>query len=210
MLALESHGMSYYACFRLHEGRQFRLDTRIYLGDGAPGGKDICVAAIIGKNPGSASPTEYGRLSPINLKGDKLLPFVRNRFQNAYRMAGTKPSVGAFGRVWNLVYLCNKDLHAAVKEYQRVRVPLHCASEDSLPPAVWFAWGPPSPRLRGHSSRFMGREMDHPFYYDMDSERIIDEVPGQNSRVKHTQGMPAEPVEDHLASLINANASLRR
>lgn len=91
-----------FACFRTHEGHQFRLDTRVYLRDAGPGVADHCVAAVVGKNSGSANGKKFDCLAPISLDGDKLLPFVRYRFQNAYGRAGMDIPAGAYVRVWNL------------------------------------------------------------------------------------------------------------
>ena len=196
--------MPYFAHFRMHEGNQFRLDTRIYLQDEKPGEEDICVAAIIGKNPGFANGKKFDCLAPISLDNDKLLPFVRNRFQNAYKLAGVKIPSGAFVRVWNLFYLCNKTLTAAVNAQRGIRQRLDCDSESDWPPIIWFAWGPPKPWFRAMPTRFLGREIEHPFYLHMDSRKIIAKVPRPDSRVKHTQGMPKQPVERHLASILGA------
>jgi hypothetical protein len=42
-----------------------------------------------------------------------------------------------------------------------------------------------------------------PFYSDIDSEKVVAARPQQNSKVKHTQGMPALPIEQHLARQID-------
>lgn len=196
--------MPYFACFVKHEGHQFRLDTRIYLRDEEPGEDDVCVAAIIGKNPGSANGKTFGRLAPISLDGDKLLPYVRYRFQNAYGRACVEIPSGAFVRVWNLFYLCNKTLVAAVKAHLGIRRPPACDTESELPPIVWFAWGPPETWHRRLPARFRELQIEHPFYYDMDSEQIVAAIPSTASRVKHTQGLPGDPIEIHLASLLRA------
>jgi hypothetical protein len=196
--------MPFFADFRRQEGHQFRLDTRIYLrDDDEPGEDDTCIAAIIGKNPGSANPTHCGCLARISLDGDRLLPWVRNRFRNAYERAGVEIPAGAWVRVWNLVYLCNPDLRAAVRNLQTVRVPLRCPSEGDSPPIVWFAWGPPSPYFREDKNRFLQRDHQRAFYFDMDTERVVASAPDLTARVKHTQGCPAEPVEVHLANLLD-------
>jgi hypothetical protein len=195
--------MPYFASFRMHERHQFRLDTRIYLRDEEPGDDDHCVAAIIGKNPGSANGKEFGRLAPIALDGDNLLPYVRKRFQKAYERAGAGIPSGAYVRVWNLFYLCNKTLAAAVKAHAGIRRPLSCGSESAWPPIVWFAWGPPKPWSRRMAVRFLGQAIEYPFYYDMDSKKVVAAIPGPASRVKHTQGLPGEPVEIHLASILS-------
>jgi hypothetical protein len=69
---------------------------------------------------------------------------VRKRFQNAYRRAGVEIPCGAYVRVWNLFYLCNKTLAVAVKADDGIRRPLSCDSESAWVPIIWFAWGPPN------------------------------------------------------------------
>lgn len=194
--------MPFFANFRMHEGHQFRLDTRIYLRDEKPGEEDLCIAAVIGKNPGSANGKRFDCLAPISLDGDNLLPYVRKRFQRAYQRAGVEIPSGAYIRVWNLFYLCNKTLAAAAKAQASVRRPLSCDTESDCPPIVWFAWGPPATWFSRLPTRFLGQQIEHPFYYDMDSKQIVAAIPGPTSRVKHTQGLPGEPVEVHLASIL--------
>lgn len=165
---------------------------------------DRCVAAIIGKNPGSAKPTRLNQLVELSLEGDKFLPTVRNRFVSAFARAGAALSRGAFVRVWNLFYLYNKDLAQAVSTIGSVERPLICDSEETAPPIVWFAWGPPSVRLGPQKNRFLARKFNHPFFYDMDSKTLLGRMPTATCRVKHTQGLPSEPVEAHLASILSA------
>lgn len=194
--------MSYFARFKECEGHPFRLDTRIYLRDEGPGVGDRCVAAIIGKNPGSARGKANGRLTPAALGGDKFLPVTRNRFRNAYGRAGVEIPGGAYVRVWNLFYLCDKALRAAVRAHAGVRRPVACDSERERPPIVWFAWGPPTPWSRPMVPRFLDPKIEHPFYYDMDLNKVVAGLPGPTSRVRHTQGLSAEPVEVHLATIL--------
>ncbi len=202
--------MPYFACFRKHNGCQFRLDTRIYIRDDQPSGEDVCVGAIVGKNPGSANGKQFDRLAPISLDGDKLLPFVRRRFQNAYKRAGIKIPSGAYVRVWNLFYLCDKNLKAALDAYGKVKRPLGCASESAWPPIVWFAWGPPREEFAAMQTRFRRRGIEHPFYFDMDLGEVVAGVPGPERRVKHTQGLRGAPVEEHLASILLAEGRAKR
>jgi hypothetical protein len=150
--------MPFFAEFQVHEGHLFRLDTRIYLRVGdKPGDNDIRVAAIIRKNPGSASPTKCGHLAELSLDGDKLLPCVRNRFVEAYNWAGESISKRAFIRVWNLVYICNKTLSAAIAALGTIRRPLMCATEENSPRIVWYAWGPPNAKLMKFTTRLIER-----------------------------------------------------
>src|SRR5262249_36030377 len=141
-------------------------------------------------------------LAPLSLNGDKLLPFVRNRFRKAYELAKIDIPSGIYVRVWNLVYLCNKKLKMAVSSYERIREPLHCPSEATWPPIVWFAWGPPSNRFHEFKTRFLQHQVEHPFYYDMDAKQVVAAVPGHTSRVKHTQGLSAELIEVHLETIV--------
>ena len=195
--------MCYFAKFTIHEGYQFRLDTRIYMRHSdEPSEDDRCVAAIVGKNPGSASPTEFDCLTRLSLDGDKLLPNVRNRFLAAYRRAGVRTPPGGFIRVWNLIYLCNPKLKDAIASFNSVHHPLFCNTENTIPPIVWFAWGPPNSQLREFTTRFLDKTFAHPFYYDMETGTIVSRLPTPTSRVKHTQGLPAEAVEKHLARII--------
>jgi hypothetical protein len=129
---------------------------------------------------------------------------VRYRFQNAYEQAEVDLPSGAFVRVWNLFYLCNKTLAAAVKAHAGVPAPLTCDTESQLPPIVWFAWGPPETWQRQLPARFRGLSIEHPFYVDMDTRKVVRAIPGPTSRVKHTQGLLAKTVERHLASILRA------
>ena len=80
--------MTYFARFESVADHIFRFDTRIYLGKHNADEDGECVGAIVGKNPGSAKPTQLGVLAPLKLDGDKMLPSVRNRFIAAYQNAG--------------------------------------------------------------------------------------------------------------------------
>jgi len=195
--------MPYFAHFRMHEGHQFRLDTRIYLRESdEPCDRDTCVSAIIAKNPGSANPTQFNRLTRLSLDGDKLLPYVRNRFIAAYARSGSEIPNGAYIRVWNLLYICNPDLKDAIAAFKTVKKPLVCDSERAMPRVVWFAWGPPNPKLNQFTSRFIERTVECAFYYDIGTKKVVTSKPKQTSKVKHTQGLPKEPIEMHLARIL--------
>lgn len=64
--------------FRRSGQSVFRLDTRVYLADVPTARKDgRCIAAVIGKNPGSARSNRLGVWEPVELHDDKMLPYVR-------------------------------------------------------------------------------------------------------------------------------------
>jgi hypothetical protein len=190
--------MSYYARFENINNRLFRFDTRIYLGKHDHNLPGKCVGAIIGKNPGSAKPTQLGSLSPLNLDGDKMLPSVRNRFIAAYQSMGKEIPENAFVQVWNLFYLCNPNLGEACVAISELPITPQCPSETSQPDIVWFAWGGNDARLNVFKARFTSREFTS-FYYDHRAGTVIIHVPTVQDFAKHPQGMPAKPIIEHLA-----------
>lgn len=197
--------MSYYAQFSSLSGATFRFDTRIYLNGNPTSHTDRkCVAAIVGKNPGSASSATIGTWGSLNLSGDKMLPYVRNRFVEAYALAGKTVPANAFVRVWNLFYLCDKVLGSAIRVVGKMDSPRSCPSEKPTPPIIWFAWGGDDSRLNEHKKRFLHRleQPDHVFFYDYKSEKIAARIPELTSAVKHPQGLPAQPIVEHLANIL--------
>jgi hypothetical protein len=189
----------------------FRLSTRVYLGDEKPGKNDRCVAAVIAKNPGSAKPgSAPGETldcpAPVLFEAGMMLRYVRNRFLEAYKLARINPT-GAYVRVWNLFYLCNPKLREAINSYSQVKEPLRCPTEKSKwPPIVWYAWGPPRTGkfkcLTQMKERFRGRKVEYAFYYDMDSKKVEETIPKLESRAQYPLGMPGDPIERHVAELL--------
>ncbi len=195
--------MSCYAHFVTVCDVKFRLDTRIYLEDGFHREEDgVCVAAIVGKNPGSACPTQPNKWAPLVLGKDKMLPYVRNRFLGGFRLAGKAIPHGAFVRVWNLFYLCNANLDLALESISQVgfRAPI-CSSENCLPKIVWFAWGGDL-RLNPFKTRFQKMNVGRPFFFDKNSGNIGERIPSETDFAKHTQGLRGKPIEDYLASIL--------
>lgn len=112
--------MEYVARFEEINGHRFRFDTRIYLESFDPKTNGVCVGAIVGKNPGSAAPRELNRLLSLELNGDKMLPFVGNRFLEGYKHVKKPIPPNAFVRVWNLFYVCDPDLGVALGKALKV------------------------------------------------------------------------------------------
>ncbi|OLF75016.1 hypothetical protein AWH60_10305 [Pseudoalteromonas haloplanktis] len=194
--------MSYVAKFKEIDGDLFRFDTRVYLNGYDANIDGACIAAIIGKNPGSASPTILDSLAPLDLDGDKLLPNVRNRFLSAFKQMGKTPPENSYVQVWNLFYLCNKDLGQAIESYKKHGNAGYCPTESSIPELVWFAWGPSDQYLNNFKGRFLSKELDKRFFYNNRLREVSAFTPKIIDSVKHTQGMPAFPVESHLASVL--------
>lgn len=193
--------VSYYARFEHVFGRLFRFDTRIYLGEHALSENGVCVGAIVGKNPGSAKPMQLGKLAPLDLKGDKMLPSVRKRFVSAYLQAGKEIPENAFVQIWNLFYLCDPDLRAACSALRSLKSPPICSSENLKPKVVWFAWGDTDLHLNPLKRRFISRGHCG-FYYDPRSKSEVSYIPSEADFAKHPQGLRAAPVVDHLADLL--------
>jgi hypothetical protein len=195
----------YHAIFLPHRSDLFRVDTRIYLNSSPPSLNDVCIAAIVGKNPGSASPAAHhahGALAPLTLGADKMLPTVRKCFIEAFALAGKSPPAGSYVQVWNLFYLCNPSLPSAIRSISAYSAPPLCPSEASSVPIVWYGWGGSNPSLDAYKARFSGIKSSHEFYYDHKSGRVVTTGPGPSAFAKHTQGLKKDPVVRHLASLL--------
>lgn len=198
--------MNYYARFIKIHNELFRLDTRIYLEEvrKIPNEKDgVCVAAIVGKNPGSARPTQPDKWTSLDLGKDKMLPYVRNRFLEGYRLAGKTIPHGAFVRVWNLFYLCNKKLDIAIASRNKIasKAPI-CSSEKSVPKIVWFAWGNSDASLNPFKTRFQSFDIKDAFYFDKHSGKIVARIPSQTDFAKHPQGLLKSPIATYLKSVL--------
>lgn len=77
--------------------------TRVYLIEiNKPSDNDKCLGAIVGKNPGSARGAISNELIQIDLQGDKLLPTVRNIFENAYKKCAKEILENSYIQVLNL------------------------------------------------------------------------------------------------------------
>jgi hypothetical protein len=198
--------MNYYARFVEVDNERFRLETRIYLEEiperpSIEGG--ACIAAVVGKNPGSARPRRLDEWAMLDLGNDKMLPNVRNRFRSGYQLAGKAIPRGAFVRVWNLFYLCNAELDAAVDSINHIgsKGP-QCPSEGGNHQIAWFIWGGFDSRINRFKSRFQDANIGRPFFFDNVSKTIIERVPSELEFARHTQGMPIKEVDEYLASIL--------
>ncbi len=196
--------MSYYARFEKISGHLFRFDTRIYIANQHETDPGLCIAAIVGKNPGSAMPQMRGVLSPLSLTNDKMLPSVRNRFTAAYDLAGLPVPKNAYVQVWNLFYLCDANLASACLTFSRIVDPPICDDTElnETPKVVWFAWGKSVPRLDVFKSRFRERSYDNAFYFNKNTQSVHRGVPADQDFAKHPQGLPALPVVQHIAEVV--------
>ena len=194
----------FWAKFLSTDGETFRLDTRIYLKDiDAPRKDDLCVGAIVGKNPGSAKrSTSSSELQPIELAGDKLLPTVRNIVTKAFLEANTPPPERGYVQVLNLFYLCNPNLSQAIASIERFSEPLLCKSEVAAFPWVWYVWGGESADLNLYKKRFSQVNANHHFFFDNRAKEVKNQTPKHHEFAKHTQGLKHEYVVPHIAQII--------
>lgn len=193
--------MEFIARFEKIDGVLFRFDTRIYLNSYDSSIDSTCIGAIIGKNPGSAKPKMLDELVPLELNGDKMLPTVKNRFLDAYKLAKKNIPLNAFVRVWNLFYICNPDLDAACRIAAKMKILPNCSTENKETPIVWYGWGDGA-KLNEFKKRFMQRTFQNEFYYDHNRSCISVGSPSLDSFAKHTQGLPSKPVNEYLASVV--------
>lgn len=197
----------FWAKFLSADNETFRLDTRIYLKDiDSPMKDDLCIGAIVGKNPGSAKQsTPSNELQPIELDGDKLLPTVRNIIIKAYLKANTVLPERGYVQVLNLFYLCNPNLSQAIISIKKFSEPLLCRSEASVFPWVWYVWGNESTYLNPHKKRFLQIHAKHYFFFDNHTKEVKKKTPELNEFAKHTQGLKHEYVIPHIARIITNN-----
>lgn len=193
----------YWAKFEEIDGHLFRLDTRVYLtAIDYPSYSDNCIGAIVGKNPGSAKPSEYetGQLfTEIKLDGDKLLPTVKNIIQKSIN---TTEGI-QYIQVLNLFYLCNKDLYQAINSNKLFKNPVLCPSESKYFPWVWFVWGGSNFHLNNYKERFATLNSPKLFFYNKNQKEVIERLPENSDLAKHTQGLPHGEIIPYLKKILN-------
>lgn len=196
-------GKAYWARFELRASELLRFDTRVYLHPvDRPRAIDRPVGCIIGKNPGSAVPSQpSGGLQALELQGDHFLPSVRAVAAKSTTLAGVEPAPGAYVQVLNLFYLCNRDLRAAKRARDRTMLEETCATERRHFAWRWFAWGGPDSDLDSLKARFLRPRKGSAFYLDGASRLVVASAPSIGDKARHTQGMPHDRVVEHLANL---------
>ncbi len=196
----------YWAKFNKINETLFRFDTRIYLNNSIPSDDDVCIGAVVGKNPGSAKPEnpDDDSLQPIKLSGDILLPSVHNAMKNAYLSIGKSIPGSGYVQVLNLFYLCENNLEFAIDAIEKISPPPICPSEKKIFPWIWYAWGNDL-KLRRFKTRFHLIKTSRSFYYNGSNKTIKEGLPDVDVPAKHFQGLPIykdKNVVPYLASLI--------
>lgn len=194
--------MAYFARFSIFGGELFRFDTRIYLRGGSPEIASKCVGAVVGANPGSARPRVMDQQHELDHRNDKLLPYVRNRFNAAFDLAGVNPPAGAYVQVLNVFYLCDADMGSAIDKLRSMRDAPICISETKRFPLVWYAWGAESMTLAPFKERFLDRRDERTLYMKRDRKSFGSTPPGPMDFAKHPRCMPSAPIEHEISSCL--------
>lgn len=194
---------NFWARFEEIDGSKYRYDTRVYIKpvDGIQD-DDICLGAVVGKNPGSAKGKVSVDLKEINLDGDKLLPSVRNIFIKSYKSANIELPSRAYIQVLNLFYLCEADLNLAIDEAKEKTINGICQTEKKVFPFVWFMWGGDDKFLNNYKNRFLSIKAAQYFYYNNHEDKITKDIPTDKSSAKHTQGLTHNLVIPHISSIL--------
>ena len=198
----------YWAKFEEKNGNIFRFDTRIYLKPiKKPSPKnDICIGAIVGKNPGSAKPSSnnYNTLQPIILDNDKLLPNVKNIVISAYNNNKKTLSENQYIQVLNLFYLCDKSLANAKRRIKCIGSNASiCPSEKGSFPFIIYAWGGYNDGINRFKIRFIDKPLtENPIWFDFISNETRKVTPGKFDSVKHIQGLRHENIIPYLAEIL--------
>ncbi|OOP73200.1 hypothetical protein [Clostridium beijerinckii] len=196
---------NYWAKFKEIKGNTFRYDTRIYLKKiNKPSDEDICIGAVVGKNPGSAIPAENitDNLQSINLDGDQLLPNVKSIFTKAYKVANKTIGTNTYIQVLNLMYICDKDLISAISKISEYDKIVNCEKEQKNYPFVWYVWGNSDKNLNKFKSRFSEIKADKHFYLHTKDKRIFVNIPSIDDPARHTQGLPHDLVVPFISTLV--------
>lgn len=196
----------FWAQFNTHDNELFRWDTRIYLSDiETPRKDDLCIGAVVGKNPGSArgKVTDNGSLQPIHPAGDRLLPTVRNIVLKAYYRAGIEPPDRGYVQILNLLYLCSADLNNAVAKADKIEAGITCATEKDEFPWIWYVWGNQHSILDPFKKRYQSVLGGTHFFLEKHSKEVRVYRPSSSDFAKHTQGIRHADIVPFLSTIIN-------
>jgi hypothetical protein len=198
--------MSYYwARFKNKKENTFRYDTRIYLNDIKEiNNNDICIGAIVGKNPGSAKAlnTNNIKIQPINLDGDKLLPTVRNIFIKSFKEQNLEVPKNSYIQVLNLFYLCDENLNRAIGKIALLSELELDDSEGKEFPLIWYVWGNENKKLNDFKKRFVNLRTNQHIFYNQKEKCISLYMPTTQCFAKHTQGLAHNAIIPHLSKLL--------
>jgi len=191
----------YWARFEKHNKDLFRFDTRVYLRPiDKPCKEDICIGAIIGKNPGSAQPSDFknATLQPINLGNDKFLPIARNIMIKAHEKAGINLDncPNKYIQILNLFYLCDNTLKDAITKIKPF-LPDHpiCCSENKKFNFIFYSWGGSNAGINTFKNRFLDKpKTNRHIWYDKNCNKVKYVIPQIDDFAKHLIGLSHDAI----------------
>jgi len=197
----------YWAQFENINGAMFRFNTRVYLQPIAkPSPTDVCIGAFIGKNPGSAQPTnpKVSTLQRIQLGNDKMLATIRNIMIKAYKAAGIEILPNSYIQVLNLFYLCDPLLNQARRRMQEFlpNHPIDCSENNDFL-FVFYSWGGPNDGINCYKNRFIKNiHTNNHIWFDYNANKTKITKPSETDFVKHIQGLPHCKILPQIAAII--------
>lgn len=198
--------MSYFwASFEKIDENIYRYDTRIYLSDiESINSNDLCIAAVVGINPGSAKANDIYTLGlqKINLDGDKLLPTVRNIFLKAYNEAKEEIPKNGYIQVLNLFYLCDENKEEAIRKINNLSEFKTDKLENKEFNLIWYLWGQEDERINFLKNRFKNINSKHHIFYNQIEKQISFNKPDIKSFARHTRGLAHSLIVPSIASIL--------
>ncbi|PGZ92214.1 hypothetical protein [Bacillus sp. AFS029533] len=195
----------YWAKFEVKNNHLCRFNTRVYLKPILyPSDKDICIGAVVGKNPGSAKP--YDNNSPyfqkIQLENDKLMINVKSIFVKAFEKAKKPIPSNSYVQILNLFYICERNLKQAIKKIDVHTNMSICGTEEKYFPFIWYVWGSENKKLNFYKSRIYNIKSDEQFYLDTNTKKVITAAPRLSDSARHTQGMKHDLIVPFISTIL--------
>jgi hypothetical protein len=195
----------YWAKYELRNNHLCRFDTRIYLKSILnPSDQDICLGAVVGKNPGSAKPYDNNSsyIQKIQLENDQLLPNVKSILVKAYQRAKKPIPSNSYVQILNLFYICDRNLDQAIKNIDaHPNLPI-CRTEGRNFPFIWYVWGGDNTKLNFYKSRILNIKSDKHFYLDTNTKKVITVAPRLSDSARHTQGLQHDLIVPYISTII--------
>lgn len=195
----------YWAKFEKRESHIFRFDTRVYLNSREhPSDNDPCIGAIVGKNPGSALPSNLNNtaLQKVVLDNDRLLPTIRSIFLKAYKHETKAVVKNSYIQVLNLMYVCDSELTQAIRKNEEYPRSIICDTEGRDFPFLWYVWGGDNKKLNIYKQRFYNLKTKLHYYFDPKTDQVVSRAPGMIESARHTQGLNHALILPYISSII--------
>ena len=195
----------YWAKFEGKNGNLFRFDTRVYLNDiDFPTNEDLCIGAVVGKNPGRALPSNLSSnvLQEVVLDNDQLLPTIRSIFSKAHKLSNKTIVKSSYIQVLNLMYVCDEILSRAIQKNVQYQTAITCDTEKKEFPFLWYVWGGDNTKINPYKSRFANLKTNQHFYLDHKKNIVVNNSPGLSDHARHTQGMQHGLIIPYISKLL--------